>query len=148
MAFTTTTEAKETAYSRAQRVAERIKGKCTTAKASMEGGSFDAGMLVQIRDDLIDAYTQLGTVSSVPGVLQYAKDVEDDQAYDVGAEFTAMRAAILAAKDAIDALAPTSGGYLALWTFPTGSGLTARVFSSGATASLQANMQSIIEAIN
>ena len=114
----------------------------------MAAGNFNADILVQLRDDLINADAEFASAQSVPGVVQYAKDVEDDQDYDVAAEFIAMRTAVQAAKATIDSLAPTSGGFLALWNFNTGSGLDPRTFTSGQTAALQTQLQAIIDAIN
>jgi uncharacterized protein (DUF885 family) len=148
MSFTTTTEAKESAYGRAQRVARRLRQVCGNHKAAMAAGTYNADLLVNLRDDLINADAEFSSAASVPGIVQYAKDVEDNQSYDVAANFTAMRAAVQATKTMIDALAPTSGGFLALWTFPAGSGLTPRAFSAGATADLRDSVQVIIDAID
>lgn len=147
MAFRTDAETKETAFERALRVAKRLKTLCTNNKSAMAAGTYNADQLVALRDDLINADAEFVTAASVPGILQYAKDVEDDQDYNIATEFTAMRNAVQAAKATIDSLAPTSGGYLALWTFPTGSGLTPRTFTSGQTSTLQTNLQSIIDSI-
>ena len=90
------------------------------------------------------------TASSLPGMAQYARDQENDQTYDVIAEFTAMRTAAVAPVDWVfnnfpkDAQAPN---YILKDILAADGSITVRQFTSAQTTGLQTALDDLIAAI-
>lgn len=130
MAFKASDQIPANGYARAKSVAVRLKTRFTSELSKMVSGGYSADAVVALRDDAINADAELAAVASVPGIVAYAKDQEDDQNYNVSTEFTALRAAVQLVKTGVETLFPTSSGYLLKDQFPTGSGLTPRTFTA------------------
>ncbi len=85
--------------------------------------------------------------AGVPGIIQYAKDQNNDQAYDVVAEYNSVSSQIDGIETWIQANMPADGDdYLLVYKFGA-SGLTGRTFTTGQTAPLLALMQALDSSI-
>lgn len=89
----------------------------------------------------------MASLAATPGLAQYARDQENDQSYDVVAEYNAM----IAAADAVTSWMQTNipkdaDGYILAWKFgPTD--LTQRTFTPAQTAPLQTLAQALSDSI-
>ena len=147
MAFRTDGLAK--AYSKAQSESIRVKTFATQARNSLLAGSVSANAVIQIMNNLKSSIEVWDTVSSLSGIVQYARDQEDDQGYDVVVEFTAMRVEAVAANDWVKDNFPLSaGGFLEKDTIETDWSITVRQFTPAQTVGLQVILLDLINAIN
>ncbi len=136
------------AYQRAQTEAIRVKAFATQARNALLAGTVSANAIIQIMSNLKSTVEVWDSVSSVPGIAQYARDQEDDQTYDVVAEFTAMRAEAVASRDWIITNFPTSaGGFIEKDTLEADGAITVRQFTTAQTTGLQTALADLIAAI-
>ena len=151
MAVNTTSLAADRVFKQVQGSCRALRARCVSRLAAMAGGTFNANQLQELRADCLALAGEIQAAAQVPGIVDYAKSVEDDPDYDVAAEYSALRTLCLETETLINTLAGavTDGnGYLLLWKIVPGQGdLDPRVFSAGATTSLQAKVQEIITCI-
>ena len=81
--------------------------------------------------------------AATPGLAAYAKDQENDQSYDVVAEFNVMRAAIVATEDWIVINMPAT-----IAVSSSTSDIVLADFSPGAMAGLRTQLDALIAAID
>ena len=136
------------AYQKAQNESIRVKAFATQANAALAAGNVSANAVIQIMTNLKSTIEVWDSVSSLSGIAQFAKDQESDQAYDVVAEFTAMRAEAVAARDWVITNFPTSaGGFIEKDTLQVDGSITVRTFTPAQTAGLQTALADLIAAI-
>lgn len=124
----------------------RLKRQAELKVASLATGA-NSDEILGIVDSLIEAKNQLNAVKAITGIGQYAKDQENDQNYDVGAEFNALLATIDAAAAEIITTFPTDGsGFLLSHTLDA-SGRSPRTFPAGAVSGIKDKLQFIVDAI-
>jgi len=92
------------------------------------------------------ADNQLATLSSTPGLAEYASAQENDGTYDVIAEFQAMTAAISAAKVWLDNNTPSTATVApaSQWT---DEGVTSDQFTPQQTGGLRTALQGVVDTI-
>lgn len=145
MAFKTDGLAK--AYNKAQSESIRVKAFAAQARSALIAGSVSANAVIQIMTNLKSSIEVWDTVSGLPGIGQYAKDQEDDQTYDVVAEFNAMRTEAVAARDWVITNFPASGGFIQKDTLELDGAITVRQFTPAQTTGLQTALADLIAAI-
>lgn len=96
------------AYDLVRRAAVQLKINLQAMNTTLAASGADYDFLKDIYLTLTRANNQFNTLKSTPGLVQYAKDLEVDPAYDVAAEFTAMQGAISAAITWMDNNVPTN----------------------------------------
>lgn len=100
-----------TGYANAKALAAQLKSYAQGRQAEFSSAT-NRDVLVSTASDLIRWRDELEAVTQIPGIAQYAKDQENDQAYDVVAEFTAVQVAVDAAISEIVSSFPVSNGAL------------------------------------
>ena len=145
MAFRTDGLAK--AYQKAQNESIRVKQFATQARNALIAGTVSANAVIQIMSNLKSSIEVWDTVSSLSGIAQYAKDQEDDQTYNVVAEFTTMRTEAVAARDWVITNFPASGGFIQKDTLELDGSITVRQFTPAQTTGLQTVLADLIAAI-
>lgn len=138
-----------TAYPRSKSSAAQVKGIADSNIAKYTTTGANGNEIFAMTDNLRGLKADLNTAKNVPGIVQYAKDQEDDQTYDVAQAFTDVLQAINAVLAEVEATFPTSaGGWLELNKMESGdASLTPRDFTTGQLASLTATLQTLSDAI-
>ena len=108
MAFRATNVVPDKAYTLVRGAAVQMKLNLESMRARLSSQNADYEYLRAIYSLLKNANAQFDSLKTTPGLAQYAKDAENDQAYDVAAEFAAMQAAIASALAWMDANVPTN----------------------------------------
>lgn len=131
MAFKASNELPVRGYTRAKQQANSLKSHSDSKAAefaSSQNSNAILGELAYLRGIIVD----FNNIKAIVGIAQYAKDQEEDQAYDVVAEFNAMIAATEAVITQITTSFPKDGSGFLLSHTLNGSGvLVPRVFTSG-----------------
>lgn len=136
------------AYQRGQNEAIRIKGFATQASVALAVAPNSANAIIQVMTMAKSSIEVFDDVATTPGLAQYARDQEDDPAYDVVAEFVAMRGAAIAVRDWVITNFPTSaGGFIEKDTLTADGSITVRQFTPAQTAGLQAALDALVAAI-
>ncbi len=136
------------AYQKAQNESIRVKQFATQARNALLAGAVSANAVIQIMTNLKSSIEVWDSVSSLPGITQYAKDQEDDQAYNVVAEFTTMRTEAVAARDWVITNFPKStGNFIEKDTLELDGAITVRQFTPAQTTGLQTALADLIAAI-
>lgn len=101
------------AYASIIRQAIATKKYAQDKKAEFQGATVSADQVIAVIQHAAAVLPRFASWTSAPGLEQYARDQEADQAYDVVAEYTAMRNTIRDLRDSLIALFPKDGaGYL------------------------------------
>lgn len=145
MAFRTDGLAK--AYAAGQQEAIRLQSFATSHNNALAAGNVSANLVQQIMGQMKGSIEIFDVVSATSGMQQYARDQQDDQAYDVVAEFLAMRNASVAVRDWVINNFPTVGGFIQKDTYETDGSITVRVFTSIETAGLQTVLTTLVGTI-
>lgn len=94
MAFKATNVELGTAYKQVKISAKNLKANLQVIRAYSETNNIGYQYIFNVVRLLIKVNAAFDELKTTPGLLQYAKDQENDQAYNVGSEFTAMQQAI------------------------------------------------------
>ncbi len=89
MAFRASNTIPQRGYESARSLALRLQSQAETWKSEVDGGT-SADRLLHLLNTLSSYRDELNAIKAIPGIVAYAKDQEDDQAYDVAAEFNAL----------------------------------------------------------
>jgi hypothetical protein len=148
MAFKTAQTASE-AFSLAKNLASGVKATAQSSAAQF-ANTTNRDAVLGLATILRQHRVALATCSAVPGVLQYAKDQYDDQAYNIGAEFTAMLGAIDAVIAEIHTSFPVdnSGGELKEKVLNADGSITMRTFTAAQLANVRTLLQTLDGAIS
>ena len=142
------TEGLAKAYSKAQNESIRVKAFATQARNALIAGNISANAVIQIMSNLKSTIEVWDSVSSLSGIAAYARDQEDDQTYNVVAEFLAMRNGAVAVRDWVITNFPKSaGGFIEKDTLESDGAISVRVFTPAQTAGLQTALADLIAAI-
>ncbi len=152
MPVRTSTEAKGEAYRRVQTSSARMGKIASDVVGMMNGAGMSGEHLVRLRDDLINIIDHITRAQAVPGIADYAKEIEDDPTYDAPTEYATLKAAAETAKTTLETVIPSDGPYVSLYELAVGSGLTPRQFNSSAFASgdglsLKTAVQAVADAV-
>ena len=147
MAFRATNILPETGYDQVKKVATQLKRFSENRSADLTGGG-NSDQLLGTVDTMLVFKEQFGSLASIPGIGDYAKEQEDDPAYDVAAEFLAMIALVDAVITTVTTGFPVDGSdFLLAYTFnPDGSQLP-RTFTSGQTAGVVTALDAVVAGI-
>ena len=138
------------AYQKAQSEAIRVKAFAASARNALLAGNVSANAVIQIMTNLKSSVEVWDTVSSLPGMAQYAKDQEDDQTYNVVAEFLAMRSAAVSCIDWVFDNFPKDNNqpnYIIKDILETDGSITVRTFSTAQTVGLQTALAALIATV-
>ena len=135
------------AYSKAQNESIRVKQFATSARNALIAGPVSANAVIQIMTNLKSSIEVWDSVSSLSGIAQYAKDQEDDQTYDVVAEFLAMETEAIAVRDWVITNFPAVGGFIQKDTLELDGSITVRQFTPAQTTGLQTALADLVFAI-
>jgi hypothetical protein len=108
MAFKASNIVPQDAYAILKRGAVQLKVNLQGINSRLAASNADYAFLQDIYLTLKRYQTQATTLAATPGIVAYAKDQEDDQTYDVVAEFNTMTATITSALGWLDANVPTN----------------------------------------
>lgn len=146
MAFRTAT-ALARGFIEAQSEARNIKAAAARARGLLASASQSADFILGIHRAMVTADTNLATQAAITGMADYAKSQVSDPAYDIVAEFQALRAAVQAVRDSIETTIPKDGsGYFLIHQF-AGNQVTPRMFTVAQTASLRNLLQTVENAV-
>lgn len=135
-------------YDRVQDEAVRLKTFSQTAKATLQRGPVDGNLIIHIMTTIVAGIVVLDDVAAMAGIVEFAKDQENDPTYDVAVEFTAMRAAAVSVRDWIITNFPKdAGGFILKDTLELSGAVTVRQFSPTDTFPLRTELQTLIDAI-
>lgn len=132
-------EALDGTYEQFKVQVERLDSRCQGAIDEMAASTVDSESIISLYRYLTNAKTRLNNFASIPGVVQYVKDAEDDQTYDISTEITAVTSAITDTQSWIETSFPSSGGYL-LFLRIIDSVITPRSFTPANTAGLRTEL--------
>ncbi len=90
MAFRASNIIPQRGYDNAKALALRLQNHASVWKSEVDGGT-SADRLLQLLQSLSGYRDELNAIKAIPGIVAYAKDQEDDQAYDVAGEFNALK---------------------------------------------------------
>jgi hypothetical protein len=114
--------------------------------AESASGEIGYEYIHQLYSDIAGVSTSIDNVKNIPGILQYAKDQEDDQAYDVVVEFTALESALDSTKAWLEAGVPLNVTLRPISEWSTNSRIS-NTFTIAQTAQLRSRLQSIVDLI-
>lgn len=147
MAFKTDGLAK--AYTRGQSQAIALKNYASSAATNFAATTQSANAIIQTLNRHVEAIAEFDTLAAIPGLAQYARDQADDQAYDVVAEYNAMRAAAVSVRDWIINNFPVSGnGYIEKDTIDANGNVSVRQFTPAQTAGLVTELNALVATID
>ena len=133
-------------YDKAKLEALSIKGYAQDVQ-NLLLANIDSSVIINIVSVLSQKKAKLETYKNITGILQYSKDQEEDQTYDIAAEYTALVARIDDVINWVKASYPAdTNGYLLVrkWTL---DGTSTREFTPAQTASLSPVLQLLIDQI-
>jgi hypothetical protein len=148
MAFRATNDIPEDGLKIAKEHARQLQSFCTTSRDAMTS-TVDASRITDTLEGL-DHYKEiLNDLKSIPGIVDYAKDQENDPAYEVVTEFNAMLANIQAAGDLIVSLLESvrGGTYDEISYYGTDWKLNWRQVTPGQSNSIRSALTDIINGI-
>ncbi len=87
MAFKASNILPEQAYNTLKRTAVQLKINLQSFNTNLENNNVDFKLIKAIYLTINNAKNQLDALSQTPGIIEYAKVQEDDQGYNVAAEF-------------------------------------------------------------
>ncbi len=138
------------AYQKVQNESIRVKQFATGARNALIAGAVSANAVIQIMTNLKSSIEVWDSVSALSGIAQFAKDQEDDQTYDVVAEFLAMRTEAVAAVNWVFNNFPkdtTSPNYILKDILAPDGSISVRQFTPAQTTGLQTALTDLIAAI-
>jgi hypothetical protein len=136
------------AYVQIRRQAATTKGFLVTQRALMVAPTVSATVPLGVITHLAGVIVRLDALSGTPGLPQYAKDQQNNQAYDVAAAYTNMRQQMLAVRDNLIAMFPKDGnGFLLYQTLSAAGVISARTFTAAQVAPAVAAIDTLIASI-
>ena len=136
------------AYANAQIESANIHAFATSRRDALIAVNQKGDAIELIMTRCRDAVIKWDEASSLPGMVQWARDQEDDQSYDVVAEFLAMRTAAVAVSQWVfDNFPKGAGGYLEKDFYLPNFTINGRNFTPAQTVDLQDLLQVLIDAI-
>ncbi len=113
MAIKTNLSQLEEGYRTYKNLAAMVKKYCDVKSIQFQAGSVNADNVLGVFHDMRRWAVDLSTLAAIPGIVQYARDVEADQAYDPVAEYLALESAMDSLKLEIRTTFPVDGnGFL------------------------------------
>lgn len=149
MAFRASTPDAAIAYNNIKQQARNSKTYLTNQRAAMQQATCDSAVVVSTIQHFSAVIANMAIWAATPGLTQYARDQENDQAYDVVAEYNAMNTAMVNARDSLISMFPTQGGsgYLLYQTMDAQGRITTRSFTSAQLVGAVTLLTSVIGTI-
>lgn len=147
MAFRATNVIPQISYQQVRGAARNVKANCAAFIAQMAASGANYTFLRDAYIFLKNADAQFASLAATPGLAEYAAAQEDDPAYDVAAEFTAMRGTIAAVLSWMDANVPTSVTAVAPTAWTQSGPLIATTFTPAQTTPLRTLLQACADSI-
>lgn len=147
MAFKTAFAASE-AFFQAKNLARGLKQTAQNSIAAF-ANTTNRDQVLALAMNLREWRIALAAAAAVPGVVQFARDQYDDQAYDVAGSFTAMLAAVDDVITGIHAAFPVgAGGEVRERVLNADGSITMRTFTGAQLASLVTLLQTLDSSIS
>ena len=146
MPFRASTVIPADAYDSVKREASALKTNAESAIKQMQSGTVGFSFVVTVVLALKEAQDTLTSLASTPGLVAYARDQEDDPAYDVTAEFQALLVALNATLVWVDQNLPRSVAVSDPLSW-TGPNVVTTSFAPGATAGFRTVLTGVVDAI-
>lgn len=147
MAFRATNVIPQLAYQQVRNLARNVKSNCAAFVSQMADSGANYTLLRDIYVFLKSADAQFDALAATPGLALHAQQQEDDETYDVVAEFVSMQATIDAVLGWMDANVPTSVTATAPNAWTQSGPLIATTFTPAQTAPLRTLLQSTADSI-
>lgn len=147
MAFRATNVIPQLAYQQVRNLARNVKTNCSAFVSQMAASGATYTLLRDVYVFLKSARAQFDTLAATPGLALYAQQQENDETYDVVAEFVAMQNTVDAVTDWMDTNIPTSVTAVAPSAWTQNGPLIATSFTAAQTQPLRALLQSVADGI-
>lgn len=147
MAFKASNVIPQVAYQTVKQAAVQLRLNLVAMISTLSSKSVDYDYLSDVYLTLKRANDQFNTLKATPGLAQFAKDQESDQAYDVAGEFTAMQGAITSAMGWIEGAAPATVNLKNPVEWGAGT-LISNTVTSAQSAGLRAALQGVVDSIS
>lgn len=135
MTFLASNQATSDAYAALKRQALATKKYMQDQAAAMQQQIVSAYIPLSVIQHFQQVIALMDGWASAPGIAAYAQSQpENPPGYDVAAEYTAMRNAMVSARDQLIGMFPTSGGFMAYQTLSADGTITIRTFTSAQLA--------------
>lgn len=149
MSFNATPDVVADAYEKIRIQARASKQYLQAQRAVMVQATVSSPVPLSVIQHFAVVIPALNTWAAVPGLAAYAQAQQSDPAYNIAAEFTTMRDAMVAARDNLIAMFPKDGnGFLLYQTLNADATFGYRNFTAAQVAPAVAQMDSVIAAIN
>lgn len=146
--FRATNIATEGALSRIRTQAAATKSYLQNQRVLMVAATVASTVPLAVIQHLSTIIPTLTTLAATPGLATYARDQFADPAYDVVAEFNAMRTALVNLRTNLISTFPATGGFLAYEQLdPTSGTKTTRTFTAAQMAAAVALVDLAIASI-
>jgi len=137
MAFLASNIIPEEGFNRAKKLALQVKN-YLTVRESQFASDTNADVILATFNDLKRYRDEFLSYRDIPGIAQYAKDQENDQAYDVVTEFNSMITSVEDVMTSIYSSFPKdANGYLLEKQLLANGTYTYRVFTSAQLSTLR-----------
>lgn len=147
MAFRASNIVPQQAYQMVKSAAVQLKTNLNAMIAQLAGAPASYEFLRDIYRTLSRAQGQFSALAATPGLVAHAKTQEDDQTYDVVAEFNSMQGAITGATVWMDANVPTAVTVSAPSAWGDGA-MISTTFTPEETAPLRSALQAVVATIS
>jgi hypothetical protein len=148
MTFKASNQTAADAYASIKRQAAATKTYMTQQATAMQSPTSQAWVPLGVIQHLRDVIALMDGFAATPGLAAYAQAQENDGTYDVVAEYQAMRAAMVSARNTLIGMFPTSGGFLAYQTMDASGNLGVRTFTAAQLAPVVTQCQSVAATIS
>ncbi len=143
MAFRATNILPERGYERAKQTATGLRRFCNNLSSELAAGG-NSKQILGVVDSLVSFKDNLNDVKSIPGMAAYAQEQENDGAYDVIAEFTALLSLIDAAILEVVNTFPTNGsGFLLAETINPNGTREPRIFTGAQLSGIRTVLDAV-----
>jgi hypothetical protein len=148
MAFRASSIVTSDAYANIKRQANASKAYLQQKRQEMTAATVSASVPFAVIQHFAAVLPLLATWAATAGLAAYAQAQENDPAYDVSAEYVAMRNAMQSARDQLIATFPKDGsGFLLYQTMNADGTVALRTFTAAQLAPTVALLDSVIATI-
>ena len=135
MTFRATNQVTADAYASIKRQAAATRQYCQQQATAMQAATTSADVPFAVIQHFAVVIPMFDGWAATPGIASYAQAQENDPAYDVAAEYTAMRSAMVSARDQLISMFPKdANGFLLYQTMNAGGVVSARTFTAAQLA--------------
>jgi acetolactate synthase regulatory subunit len=149
MTFKATALSASVAFDRIRTQAKATKDYLTTQRTAMVQATVPSERALAVIQHFGQVVAIMDALAATPGLAEYAKAQVNDPAYDVAAEYIAMRNAMVAARDDLMGRFPKDGGGFLLYQTLTIEGVIQhRTFTAAQMAPVVTLMDAVIATID